>query len=82
MNKVFADLKPEKVWFYFDEICKIPRPSKKEKSISDYIIGVAQKLNLEYEVDETGNILIRKKATPDFVHFKTETSSRSRTFSK
>ena len=69
MNKVFADLKPEKIWFYFDEICKIPRPSKKEKSISDYIIGVAQKLNLEYEVDETGNILIRKKATPDFVHF-------------
>jgi dipeptidase D len=68
MSKVFNGLSPEKVWDYFDEICKVPRPSKKEKLITEYIIGVARKLNLENEVDQTGNILIRKPATRGFEH--------------
>jgi len=67
MSTVFAGLSPEKVWYYFGEICKIPRPSKKEKLITDYIIGVARKLNLENEIDETGNILIRKPATEGYI---------------
>jgi len=69
MSTVFAGLGPEKVWYYFGEICKIPRPSKKEKRISEYILSIARKLNLENEVDETGNILIRKPATQGFGHF-------------
>jgi dipeptidase D len=69
MSKVFEGLSPEKVWFYFDEICKIPRPSKKEKLITDYIVNVARKLSLEHELDETGNILIRKPATKGYEHF-------------
>ncbi len=69
MSKVFAGLSPERVWYYFGEICKIPRPSKKEKQITDYIIGVAQKLNLENETDEVGNILIRKPATEGYSQY-------------
>jgi dipeptidase D len=69
MSNVFAGLSPEKIWFYFGEICKIPRPSKKERLITDYIIGVARKLNLENEIDETGNILIRKSATKGYENF-------------
>ncbi len=69
MSTVFTGLNPEKVWYYFGEICKIPRPSKKEKLITQYIIGVARKLNLEHEIDETGNILIRKAATAGYTHF-------------
>ncbi len=69
MSTVFTGLSPEKVWYYFGEICKVPRPSKKEKRITDYIISVARKLNLENEVDETGNILIRKPATKGYTHF-------------
>jgi len=69
MSTVFTGLNPEKVWYYFSEICKIPRPSKKEKRITDYIIGVARRLNLENELDETGNILIRKPATKGYDHF-------------
>ena len=69
MSAVFTGLSPERVWFYFGEICKVPRPSKKEKLIADYIIGIARELNLEYEVDETGNILIRKPATEGYAHF-------------
>lgn len=68
MSNVFSGLTPEKVWYYFEEICKVPRPSKKEKLISDYIVSVAQKLRLEYETDEIGNILIRKAATKGFEH--------------
>ncbi len=69
MSKVFAGLSPEKVWYYFGEICKIPRSSKKEKRITEYIIGVARKLNLENETDEVGNILIRKPATKGYENF-------------
>jgi dipeptidase D len=69
MSAVFTGLSPERVWFYFGEICKVPRPSKKEKLIADYIIGIARELNLDYEVDETGNILIRKPATEGYDHF-------------
>ena len=69
MSNEFKGLSPEKVWFYFGEICKVPRPSKKEKRITDYIIGVARKLNLENEIDETGNILIRKSASKGYEHF-------------
>ncbi len=71
MNNVFEGLQPEKVWQYFGEICNVPRPSKKEKLISDYIIGVARRLNLEHETDEVGNILIRKPATAGYEHFPT-----------
>ncbi len=69
MSAVFTGLSPERVWFYFGEICKVPRPSKKEKLIADYIIGIARELNLDFEVDETGNILIRKPATEGYAHF-------------
>jgi dipeptidase D len=69
MSTVFPGLSPEKVWYYFGEICKVPRPSKKEKLISNYIISVARRLNLENEIDETGNILIRKPATAGCTHF-------------
>lgn len=69
MSTVFTGLSPEKVWYYFGEICKVPRPSKKEKLISDYIVSVARKLNLENKIDETGNILIRKQATKGYEHF-------------
>ena len=66
MSTVFTGMTPERVWFYFAEICKIPRPSKKEKRIADYIVSVARKLNLEHELDETGNILVRKPASKGY----------------
>jgi dipeptidase D len=69
MSNVFTGLSPEKVWFYFSEICKVPHPSKKEKLITEYIVSVARKLNLENELDETGNILIRKPATKGYENY-------------
>ncbi|MCF6365703.1 MAG: aminoacyl-histidine dipeptidase [Bacteroidales bacterium] len=58
------DLKPTEIWKYFDEITKIPRPSKKEEKIIQYLLDFAKKHNLEAEKDEVDNIIIRKPATP------------------
>jgi dipeptidase D len=57
-------LNPHSVWLYFDEICKIPRLSKNEDKIRQYIIDFARKNSLEFKQDEVGNVLITKPATP------------------
>ncbi|HOP14658.1 MAG TPA: beta-Ala-His dipeptidase, partial [Lentimicrobium sp.] len=64
MSEVLTRLKPARLWHYFEEICKVPRPSKKEEKIAAYIVAFGQKAGLETIVDETGNILIRKPASP------------------
>lgn len=60
------DLKPQIVFHYFEEVCKVPRPSKKEEKIRAYLIDFAEKKGLEYKVDEAGNVLIKKPATPGY----------------
>lgn len=59
-----AELKPPEVWAYFNEILAIPRISKKEDQIIDYLIRFAKKHKLEYKQDQVGNLLISKPATP------------------
>jgi dipeptidase D len=71
MNYVFKGLKPELLWQYFVEICKIPRPSKKEGKISAYLLRFANDFNLEAETDNVGNIVIRKNATAGNEKMKT-----------
>ena len=61
-------LQPEKLWHYFLEICSIPRPSKKEEKIAAYISEFAAKHNLSCNIDESGNVLIRKPATQGLEH--------------
>lgn len=57
------DLKPAEIWKYFTEILEIPRPSKKEEKIIDYLLAFGEKHKLETVRDEAGNVLIRKPAT-------------------
>ncbi len=57
------DLKPSEVWYYFGEICKIPRPSKKEEKIRAYLRSFAKEQGLDLKEDEIGNIVIYKAAT-------------------
>ena len=64
MTYVFNGLKPEKVWYYFDQICKYPHPSKQEEKLANFIISWAKDKNLEVKTDKLGNIAIRKPATP------------------
>lgn len=69
MEKI--DLKPAAVFHYFAEICKVPRPSKKEENIIAYLKAFGKQHNLETEVDDAGNVLIRKPATPGKENLKT-----------
>ncbi len=60
-----SELEPRALWSHFDEILKIPRGSKKEERIRDYVIGVAKRKGLKHKVDATGNLVVRKQATAD-----------------
>jgi dipeptidase D len=51
---------------YFEQICQIPRLSKKESGIIEFLIRFADTHHLEYKKDETGNVLMIKDATPGF----------------
>jgi dipeptidase D len=63
MSDAIAGLKPEGVWKYFAEISNIPRCSKHEQQISDYVMGVAKKLGLEAKRDRALNVVVKKPAT-------------------
>jgi dipeptidase D len=56
-------LEPKELWNYFYEITQIPRPSKKEKRIVEYMVEFGKRNNLETLVDKVGNVIIRKPAT-------------------
>lgn len=61
--KTLSQLSPKPVWNYFAEILRIPRPSKKEERIIQYLLDFATKNNLKAAMDEVGNVLISKPAT-------------------
>ena len=62
-------LYPEKVFHYFAEISKIPRASKKEKEISDWLVKFAKEKKLKVIQDEHYNVIIKKKATEGYEDF-------------
>lgn len=64
MNTKLEALSPAGVWKNFKSLTQIPRPSKKESRIIDYVKNFGEKLGLETIVDSVGNIIIRKPATP------------------
>lgn len=66
MNESIESLEPKVLWHYFNEICKVPRPSKREGKMVEYIKNFGESLHLETLVDEAGNVLIRKSATPGY----------------
>lgn len=62
MNK--KDLRPQSVFHFFDEINHIPRPSKHEERMIEYLRQFGESHGLETVTDKAGNVLIRKNATP------------------
>ncbi len=61
-----SELEPKQVFKFFEEILQIPRPSKKEEKIIQYLIDFAKERNLDYKVDKVGNVLISKPATKGY----------------
>ena len=58
-----VELKPARVFEQFAKINQIPRPSKREEKMIEYLKEFGKSHGLETVVDETGNVLIRKPAT-------------------
>ncbi len=63
MDRQIEKLEPQIVWKYFKELTLIPRPSKHEEQVREYLCQTAQKLGVEYFTTAVGNVVMRKKAT-------------------
>lgn len=59
-----SKLSPQPLWDFFAKICSIPHPSYHEEALAQYIVNWAAEQGLWCERDQTGNILLRKAATP------------------
>lgn len=64
--RVLEGLKPERVFYYFEELTKIPHGSGNTDAISDYCMKVAESLGLECWKDELNNVTIIKPATSGY----------------
>lgn len=63
MERVLQNIEPKEVLKYFEEISRIPRASKEEKQISDYLLKFGKEIGIEVVQDENLNIYMRKGAT-------------------
>lgn len=64
--RVLEHLQPQKVFYYFEEICKIPHGSGNVEAISDYLKQFAVERGLEVIQDEVKNIIIVKAASKGY----------------
>lgn len=64
MENALAGLKPEALWEHFYQITRIPRCSKHEEKIREYVLGVAARNGLQVKTDAVNNIVVKKPATP------------------
>src|SRR5665647_214143 len=64
MSKEIINLEPKAVWENFYQLTQIPRPSKHEEKIQEFMVKYGKSLGLETEKDAVGNVLIRKPASP------------------
>ena len=63
---VTSNLEPKKVFYFFEEISKIPHGSYNTKKISDYLANFAKERGLEYVQDELNNVLIYGPASAGY----------------
>ncbi len=62
-TKKIEELQPNSLWGYFKEITQIPRPSKKEEKIIDYLLDFGKKHGLATRTDSIRNVFIKKGAS-------------------
>jgi dipeptidase D len=66
-----TNIEPQEIWKHFSALNAVPRPSKKEERVIQFIVNFGQSLDLETLVDEVGNVLIKKPATSGLENCKT-----------
>ena len=65
------DVAPREIWSNFSKLNAVPRASKKEERVIQFMVDFGQSLGLETRVDAVGNVLIKKTATADMSNRKT-----------
>lgn len=63
MSQDIRNIAPEIVWNHFADLNAVPRPSKKEERVIQFMVDFGESLQLETSVDKVGNIIIKKPAT-------------------
>jgi dipeptidase D len=71
MNQDIKNIEPIEVWSHFADLNAVPRPSKKEEKIIQFMIDFGNKLQLETLVDTIGNVIIKKPASKGMENRKT-----------
>ena len=71
MAAEIRNLSPQHVWGYFHDLTQIPRPTGHMDAVTRYTLAFGKESGLETLQDKTGNIVIRKPATPGMEHCKT-----------
>jgi dipeptidase D len=64
MSDVLAQLEPRSLWKYFSAIADVPRPSKHEEKIVEYVRSFAAEHGFEVKSDAVGNLIVYVPATP------------------
>jgi len=70
MTRVLGSLNPQEVWSIFEDVCGVPRPSKHEEKIREFILNFAKANGIEGFIDKAGNVILRKPATPGMENLK------------
>ncbi len=71
MNKDIRNTEPKAVWNHFADLNAVPRPSKKEERVIQFMVDFGNNLNRETFVDHVGNVIIKKPATSGMENRKT-----------
>ena len=64
MSQDVRELEPKVLWNHFADLNAVPRPSKREERVIEFAKNFGESLGLETMVDEVGNVIIRKPASP------------------
>jgi len=70
MSEAVRNLAPKIIWNHFADLNAVPRPSKKEERIIQFMINFGKSLQLSTFVDKVGNVIIKKPATKGFENKK------------
>ena len=66
-----SSLQPTELWTHFESLNAVPRPSKKEERVRQFMVDFGNKLGLETCVDKIGNVIIKKHASLGMENRKT-----------
>jgi len=70
MSEAVRNLAPKIIWNHFADLNAVPRPSKEEERIIQFMINFGKSLQLSTFVDKVGNVIIKKPATKGFENKK------------